>query len=149
MNDIDENYIVHTKCQQCYRGGNTKQLDKLVLQLKCSDNDECFRLMLIKGVYPYEHSLVITMWGNHTSFVILITYTWKVLQITIINMLKMYCKTFNIEDTSMYHDLYMNSDVLVVVVLFIGSSCTNATNVSRVSSIKYFRIHYILSEYRK
>ena len=34
MSFIDENYAAHAKFQQCYIGGNTKQLDKVALQLK-------------------------------------------------------------------------------------------------------------------
>ena len=61
MSYIDKNYIVHAKCEQCYSGGVSKQLDKVTLQLIFSNvykhcgSDECFRLMLRKGVYPYEY----------------------------------------------------------------------------------------------
>ena len=57
--------MVHAKCQQCY--SVSKQLDKVTLQLTFSTiykhcgNDECFRLMLRKGVYPYEH---MTSWDS-------------------------------------------------------------------------------------
>ena len=72
MSHVDENYIVHAKCQQCYSGGNTKQLDKVALQwkfyniYKFCDNDEFFRLMLRKVVYPYEHKVKFTHDKNKT-----------------------------------------------------------------------------------
>ena len=50
--------VSHGKCQQCYSGGYSKQLDKVTLQLtflntyKHCGNNECFRLLFRKGFIP-------------------------------------------------------------------------------------------------
>ena len=117
MSHIDENYIVHAKCQQCCGGGNSTQLDKVALQLKFSNiykfcgNDECFRLMLRKGVYPYEY---MTSWDNFKETQLPSKdefYSNLYMEGITDNDYKHaqnVWKTFNIADMGMYHDLYMN-----------------------------------------
>ena len=127
MSHINENYIVHAKCQQCYSGGNSTQLDKVALQLKFSNiykfcgNDECFRLMLRKGVYPYEY---MTSWDNFKETQLPSKdefYSNLYMEGITDNDYKHaqnVWKTFNIADMGMYHDLYMNSDVLLLADVF-------------------------------
>ena len=57
---IDEDYVANGKCKTCYSGYNKHQLNKdsifdNFLNLRVSHNDEQFRLLLRKGVYPYEY----------------------------------------------------------------------------------------------
>ena len=57
---IDEDYVAHGKCKNCYLGCSKHQLNKNsifgnFLNLRVSHNDEQFRLLLIKGVYLYEY----------------------------------------------------------------------------------------------
>ena len=122
-----KNYVVHAKCQQCYSGGNTTQLDKVAVQLKFSNiykfcgNDECFRLMLRKGVYPYEYMI---SWDNFEETQLPSKdefYSNLYMEGITDNDYKHaqnVWKTFNIADMGMYHDLYMNSDVLLLADVF-------------------------------
>ena len=57
---VDENYVAQGKCKDCYSGYSKRQLNKNFifdnfLNLRVSHNDEQFRLLLRKGVYPYEY----------------------------------------------------------------------------------------------
>ena len=57
---IDEDYVAHGKCKNCYSGYSKRKLNKNFifdnfLNLRVSHSDEQFRLLLRKGVYPYEY----------------------------------------------------------------------------------------------
>ena len=57
---IDEDYVAHGKCKNCYSGYSKHQLNKDSIQndfgnLRVGHNDEQFRLLLRKGIYPYEY----------------------------------------------------------------------------------------------
>ena len=57
---VDEDYVTHGKCRDCYSGYSKCQLNMNVIlkdfnNLRVSHNDEQFRLILRKGVYPYEY----------------------------------------------------------------------------------------------
>ena len=57
---VDEYYVAHGKCKDCYSGYSKRQLNKdsifnNFLNLRVSHNDEQFRLLLRKEVYPYEY----------------------------------------------------------------------------------------------
>ena len=59
---IDEDYIAHGKCKNCYSGYSKCQLNKYYIfynfdNLRVGHNDEQFRLLLRKGVYPYEYMM--------------------------------------------------------------------------------------------
>ena len=127
MSYIDKNYVAHAKCQQCYSGGASKQLDRVALQLTFSNiykhcgNDECFRLMLRKGVYPYEY---MTCWDsfNETQLPEKDAFYSNLYMEGITDddykHAQNVWKTFNIADMGMYHDLYMSSDVLLLADVF-------------------------------
>ena len=53
---MDEYYAAHGKCRNCYSGYSKRQLsvNSNFDNLRVSHNDEQFRLLLRKGVYPYE-----------------------------------------------------------------------------------------------
>ena len=55
---IDEYYVAHGKCKDCYPGYSKHQLKKDSIlndfgNLRVGHNDEQFKLLLRKGVYPY------------------------------------------------------------------------------------------------
>ena len=63
---IDKDYVAHGKCKKCYSGYSKRQLNKYFIfdnfdNLNVGHNDEQFRLLLRKGVYPYEH---MTSWDK-------------------------------------------------------------------------------------
>ena len=60
--NIDQVYNAHFKCENCYASFRKKRLDEQSLKLRFAStyeyakgNDEQFRLLLRKGVYPYEY----------------------------------------------------------------------------------------------
>ena len=58
LTHIDEDYVAHGKCEKCYSGYSKRQLSVNSIfdesdNLRVSHNDEQFRLLLRKGVYPY------------------------------------------------------------------------------------------------
>ena len=126
MSDVDENYVAHAKYEQCYSGGARKQLDGVALRLTFSNIynhccNECFRLMLRKGVYPYEY---MTSWDSFNETQLPVKnafYSNLYMEAKTDDDYKHaqnIWKTFNIADMGMYHDLYMNSDVLLLVDVF-------------------------------
>ena len=54
---VDEYYVAHGKYKKCYSGYSKHQLsvNSNFDNLRASHNDEQFRLLLRKGVYPYEY----------------------------------------------------------------------------------------------
>ena len=57
---IDENYVTHGKCRNCYSGYSIHQLNKDSIlndfdNLRVGHNDEQFRLLLRKGTYSNEY----------------------------------------------------------------------------------------------
>ena len=124
--EIDSDYIAHFKCDNCCEYGE-KQLDKEDLLKRFSNTyryageDEQFRLLLRKGVYPYEYmdsferfeekelpqqeafysNLNLSGISNNDY-----THAQKV------------WKAFECRDLGDYHDLYLTSDVLLLADVF-------------------------------
>ena len=60
LTHIDENYVAHGKCKDCDENYSKRKLNKELIfkkfrNLKLGHTDEQFRLLLPKGVYPYEY----------------------------------------------------------------------------------------------
>ena len=60
LTHIDEDYIDHRKCRNCYSGYSKRQLNvdsiyRAFADLRANHTDEQFRLLQKKGVYPYEY----------------------------------------------------------------------------------------------
>ena len=123
---IDENYIAHGKCKKCYLEYNKRQLNKYYTfynfdNLRVGHNDEQFRLLLRKGVYPYEYK---TSWDKfketklppkeafHSNLNMsdISEYDYKYAQ-------KVW-KEFNLKNLEEYHDLYLTTDMLLASNVF-------------------------------
>ena len=66
LTHIDEDYIAHGKCKSYYSGYSKRQLNVDSIHgdfanLRTNLTDKQFRLLLRKGVYPYEH---MTSWDK-------------------------------------------------------------------------------------
>ena len=60
LTHIDEDYVAHGKCKNCYSGYSKGELNKNSFlndfdNLGVGHNDEHFRLLLREGVYLYEY----------------------------------------------------------------------------------------------
>ena len=60
---VEKYNIAHGKCRNCYSGYSKRELfvNSEFDNLKVSHNDKQFRLLLRKGVYPYEY---MSSWGT-------------------------------------------------------------------------------------
>ena len=123
---IDEDYVAHGKCKNCYSGYNKRQLNKYFIfynfdNLRVGHNDEQFRLLLRKGVYPYEY---ISSWDKfeetklppkeafHSNLNMsdISEYDYKHAQRV--------WKEFKLKNLGEYHDLYLKTDVLLLSNVF-------------------------------
>ena len=54
---VNEDYVVHGKCENCYSGYSKRQLNVLnnFDNLRSYHSDKQFRLLLRKGIYPYQY----------------------------------------------------------------------------------------------
>ena len=120
---VCENYVAHGKCKNCYSGYGKRQLsvNSNFDNLRVSHNDEQFRLLLRKGVYPYEY---MTSWDKfeetklppkevfHSNLNIsdISEYDYKHAQ--------RFWKEFNLKNLGEYHDLYLKTDTLLLSNVF-------------------------------
>ena len=120
---LDENYAAHGKCKNCYSGYSKRQLsvNSNFDNLRVGHNGEQFRLLLKKGVYPYEY---MTGWDKfeetklppkeafHSNLNMsdISEYDYKHAQRV--------WKEFNLKNLGEYHDLYLKTDTLLLSDVF-------------------------------
>ena len=118
---MDENYVANGKCKDCYSGYSKHQLNKNsifdnFLNLRVSHSDEQFRLLLRKGVYPYEY---MSSWDKfeetklppkeafHSNF-----YMSDISKYDYEHEQKVW-KEFYLKILGEYHNLYLKTDTLL------------------------------------
>ena len=123
---IDKDYIAHGKCKKCYSGYSKHKLNKYFIfdnfgHLRVGHNDEQFRLLLRKGVYPYEY---MTSWDKfketklppkgafHSNLNLsdISEYDYKHAQRV--------WKEFKLKNLGEYHDFYLKTDTLLLSNIF-------------------------------
>ena len=123
---IDEDYVAHGKCKKCYSGYSKRQLNKDSIfndfdNLSVGHNNEQFRLLLRKAVYPYEY---ISSWDKfeetklppkeafHSNLNMsdISEYDYKHAQRV--------WKEFKLKNLGEYHDLYLKTDTLLLSNVF-------------------------------
>ena len=126
LTHIDEDYVAHGKCKKCYSGYSKCQLNKVFIlndfdKLRFGHNDEQFRLLLRKGVYPYEY---MSSWNKfeetqlppkeafHSNLNVsdISEYDYEHAQ-------KVW-KEFKLKNLGEYHDLYLKTDTLLLSNVF-------------------------------
>ena len=123
---IDQNYVAHGKCRNCYSGYGKRQLNKSFIynnfdNLRTGHTDEQFRLLLRKGAYPYEY---MSSWDKFEETQLppkeafyskrnmsdISRYDYEHAQ-------KVW-REFNIKNLGEYYDLYLKTDVLLLSNVF-------------------------------
>ena len=116
---IDEDYVAHGKCKKCYLGYSKHQLsvNSNFDNLRLSHNNEQRRLLLRKGVHPYEY---MSSWDKfeETKLPLMETFHSN-LNMSDINKYdyehaQKVWKEFKLKNLGEYHDLYLKTDVLLL-----------------------------------
>ena len=122
LTHIDEDYIAHGKCRNCYSGYSKRQLNvdftyRNFANLRANHTDKQFRLLLRKGVYLYEYMM---SWDKFNEM----RLPPKEAFYSNLNMSnisdKDYSHTqkvwkgFNVKNLGEYHYLYLKTDVLLL-----------------------------------
>ena len=120
---VDEYDVAHGKCRNCYSGYNKCQIsvNSEFDNLRVSHNDEQFRLLLRKGVYPYEY---MSSWNKFEETQLPPKETFH----SNLNMsdiskydyehVQKVWKEFNLKNFGEYHDLYLKTDTLLLSNVF-------------------------------
>ena len=124
---INKDYVTHGKCRNCYSGYSKRQLsvnsiffDDFV-NLRVNHNVEQFRLLLRKGVYPYEY---ISSWDKFEETKLPPKEAFhsnleRVISVSMImNMRKKFGRGLKLKTLGEYHDLYLKTDVLLLSNVF-------------------------------
>ena len=138
---IDEDYVAHGKCKRCYSGYSELQLNKDSIlndfdSLRVAHNDQQFRLLLRKGVYPYEY---MPSWDNfkerklppkeafHSNLNMSNIHKYDYEHVQKV------CKEFKLKNLGEYHDLYLETDVLLLSNVFkaFGNTCLEYYKLDR------------------
>ena len=125
--NIDESYVAHFKCKKC-GGGKTLELKADDLQEKFSNTansfiniDAQFRLLLRKGVYPYEWMDSLDKMkaeGLPPPSGFYSRLTGESITSDDYEHAKQVWNTFNMKTFRDYHNLYNKSDVLLLADVF-------------------------------
>ena len=126
LTHIDEDYVAHGKCEKCYCGYSKRQLSVNSIfddfdNLRVSHNDKQFRLLLRKGVYPYEY---MSSWDKFEETKLPPKEAFH----SNLNMsdiskcdyehAQKIWKEFKLKNLGEYHDLYLKTDTLLLSNVF-------------------------------
>ena len=120
---VDEYYVAHGKCRNCYSGYSERQLsvNSNFDNLKVGHNDEQFRLLLRKGVYLYEY---MSNWDNFEETKLPPKEAFHSnLDMSDISKCdyehaQKVWKEFKLKNLGEYHNLYLKTDVLLLSNVF-------------------------------
>ena len=125
---VNEIYIAHGECRSCYSGYSKRRLNVLndFANLRDNHTDEQFRLLLRKGVYPYEY---MSSWDKFEETK-LPPKDKLYANLNISNVSKYYYehaqkvwKVFGVKNLGEYHDLYLNTDAVSNVFEAFRNTC--------------------------
>ena len=108
-------------CKQRYRKKFNKELIKRFASTFSNNDLNKFVLLLRKGVYPYEYADNWERFGENyyqAKKIFIAILIWKIFVILIIDMLITCFKVFKLENLENYHDLYVQSDTLLLADVF-------------------------------
>ena len=119
---IDHNYYAHGKCGKCQGTSRRKlEIDLIFDNLRFGLTDEQFRLLLRKGVYPYEY---MDDWAKFKEKQLPPTEAfYSELNLSGIskcdyNHAQRVWREFDMKSLGEYHDLYLKTDVLLLANVF-------------------------------
>ena len=122
LTHIDHNYYAHGKCKKC-QGTSRRKLgiDPIFQNLRFGRTDEQFRLLLRKGVYPYEYMDDWSKFGENQLPPIESFYSK--LNLSGISECdydhaQRVWSEFGMKSLGEYHDLYLKTDVLLLANVF-------------------------------
>ena len=128
MIEIDKDYSARFECRNCYDLQDKRQLNERMLKIRfsntyqyCGGEDEQFRLLIRKGVYPYEYMDSFDKF-KETSLPAIENF-YSQLNMDGISRndyrhAKKVWDTFELNDLGDYHDLYVMSDTLLLADVF-------------------------------
>ena len=125
---IDEGFVAKFECKNCYYSMKSRQLDERTLKYNfynlyryCGSDDDVFRLLLRKGVYPYEHMDSFERFNETKLPPIESFYSEFNLSAISKNDYKHAKKVYEVmdcRDLGDYHDIYLCSDVMLLADVF-------------------------------
>ena len=122
---IDSDYVAHGKCKNSCSGYSKRQLNREEIYENfhnmCEDDDEKFRLLLRKGVYPYEYMdgwnrFVETQLPSGDKFYSKLNMS-HISENDHVHAQRVW-KAFDLKNMGEYHDLYLKTDVLLLANVF-------------------------------
>ena len=122
LTHIDHNYYAHGKCKKCQGTSRRKlEIDPIFQNLRFGLTDEQFRLLLRKGVYPYEYMDDWSKFGENQLPPIESFYSK--LNLSGISECdydhaQRVWSEFDMKSLGEYHDLYLKTDVLLLANVF-------------------------------
>ena len=122
LTHIDHNYYAHGKCKKCQGTSRRKlEIDPIFQNLRFGLTDEQFRLLLRKGVYPYEYMDDWSKFGENQLPPIESFYSK--LNLSGISECdydhaQRVWSEFGMKSLGEYHDLYLKTDVLLLANVF-------------------------------
>ena len=119
---IDENHVSHGMFGKCQGASHHKlEIDPIFNNLRVGHRDEQFRLLLRKEVYPYEYMDDWEKFKEHHLLPMGAFYS----RLNLLGISECNCnhaqrvwRAFGMKSLGDYHDLYLETDVLLVCNVF-------------------------------